>query len=135
MIEINWKPDRRQLRVFGLVMLALFLAAGGLLAWRFGTTVFYVCGAIGLVFALSGLLVPPLARVLYVLWMGIGFCIGSVVMPILIALIYYGVLTPIGLALRARGRDSMQRRRREPGASYWLDIRHRTEPRSYERQF
>ncbi|MBN1868216.1 hypothetical protein JW916_13100 [Candidatus Sumerlaeota bacterium] len=136
LIEIDWKPDRRRLRTFGLVMLPLLAAIGAILAWRFrAPTVFYVCAGIGAISALSGLASPPLARVLYVAWMGIGLAIGSVVMPILVAIVYFGVITPIGLALRLAGRDSMRRRRLPPGESYWVELHHRTEARFYERQF
>ena len=136
LIEINWKPDRKQLRTFGLVMLVCFAVIGLLLAWRFhSVTVLYVCLGIGCVFVIGGFLVPPLGRALYLFWMGIGFVVGSIVMPILIGIIYYLVLTPIGLVLRWRGRDSMRRRRATPGESYWVEFPHRTEPKSYERQF
>jgi hypothetical protein len=71
---------------------------------------------------------------LYWLWMGVGFVIGSVVGRLLLALCYYGVLTPIALVMRLRGRDALRLRRREC-ESYWVDLPPPPPPERYERQF
>jgi hypothetical protein len=66
--------------------------------------------------------------------MGVGFVIGSVVGRLLLALCYYGVLTPIALLMRLRGRDALRLRRREC-ESYWVDLPPPPPPERYERQF
>jgi hypothetical protein len=67
--------------------------------------------------------------------MGLALVLGYVVGPVVMALVYYGVLTPIAWVLRARGSDPLQRRRKPAGESYWTPLEHRTDVRSYERQF
>ena len=74
---------------------------------------------------LVGLRVVPLTayRVLMIATWPIGF----VVLPLLIALIFYGVFTPMGLMFRWLGRDAMGRRIDRNAKSYWVD---RGAPRS-----
>ena len=134
--KINWNPSPRELRKFGLTLLIAFPLVGLVLSvlkfesWR----PFHICAGAGLFVSFCAFCLPPLGRLLYKLWMGIAFVLGTVVAPVFMGVIYFLIFTPMGLALRAFGKDSMLRRGRG-SASYWTPIRHRTTPRSYERQF
>lgn len=140
MIEVKWHADKRDLLHFALILALGFPLVGLVLAWRSGETAFsnwtpfFVCAAIGWSAALVVLILPPVGRLLYMGWMGIGFALGKVVGPVVVSLLYFVVVTPIGLALRLSGRDSLQRRKPE-GDSFWLEVEHKTRPRSYRRQF
>ncbi|HUT24595.1 MAG TPA: SxtJ family membrane protein [Sumerlaeia bacterium] len=136
LVKINWKPDRKELRKFGVVMMAAFPVIGALLAWRafHSAAPFWVCLGIGLVFLLSSFLSPPLGRVLYRGWMALAFALGAVVSPVVLGAVYFLILTPIGLILRLCGRDPLQLRKGSR-PSFWREIRHRTETSDYERQF
>lgn len=53
-------------------------------------------------------------------WMGIGELLHRIVSPIALGLLYFGMITPLALALRLGQRD-MLRLRFEPGSdSYWI---------------
>jgi hypothetical protein len=135
-VEINWKPSRRELRKFGLTLLVLFPLLGAFLAWRLGRMgIFYGCAGVGVLVELLVLCVPRVGLWLYKGWMGLAFVMGYVVGPLMMALIYFGAVTPIALILRVRGNDPLQRRRKPAGESYWAPLEHRTDVRSYERQF
>jgi Saxitoxin biosynthesis operon protein SxtJ len=134
LIEVNWSPSKRELRNFGLTMLVAFPCFGAILGLiKHSFAPLMVCLPLGVVFAVCAILLPPVGRLLYKGWMGIGVVMGIVVAPVLLSLIYYLVFTPIGLGLRLMGKDPMGRRR-APG-SYWHPVEHRTTVRSYERQF
>lgn len=135
LIEVNWNPNRKELRNFGLVMLVCLILVGALLAWKFESKpLFFYCGGAGVAVALISIFLPSLGRVLYKIWVGIGFCMGYVVFPFFMGVIYFLILTPIALALRLTGRDPLQRKK-PTSSSYWTKITHRTDKRSYERQF
>jgi hypothetical protein len=58
--------------------------------------------------------------------------IGWVMSHVILGIIYYLVLTPIGLLLRALGRDPLRRRFETGARSYWID---RGEEPAVERYF
>jgi hypothetical protein len=52
-------------------------------------------------------------------WMRLGELLQQVVSPVVLGVIFYGVFTPVGYAMRALGRDP-RKRPYEPGRpSYW----------------
>ena len=133
MIPINRNPGARDLRTFGVLLVVFTALVGGVALWRTGSMtvpVFIWCA--GGFLALVYHLVPALRRPVYVGWMYAAFPIGWTVSHLLMALIYFGVVTPIGLALRAFGRDPLARRFDPAARTYWS--RH-TPGRDVERYF
>ena len=108
-IEINWRPSNRDLRMFAVVQLVVAAVCAWLLHRRLGWDAAAI-GLIGLSLAgtVAGLVSPQLLRPLFVLWMVAAFPVGWVMSHLMLAVVYYGVVTPIGFALRLRGRDALQ---------------------------
>ena len=106
-------------RVFGLVFAGVFLfvAAWPLLdgaaprRWALGASA---------VFGLAALLKPALLAGLNRLWIRLGVLLGKVVSPIALGVLFYGVLTPIGVLMRLAGKDSLRLKRDSKASSYWL---------------
>ena len=130
LVQINWRPDRNELRKFGFISLVAFGLLGVWLFIRqsiFGVELSPGAARIGayLCWALAGgslagsLTVPETLRPLYVILTAISLPIGFVVSHVLMALIFYGLLTPIGLFFRITGRDALQRRIDPSAKSYW----------------
>jgi len=134
LVRIDWHPDGPALRRFGrTVLIGCFLIAA-VLGWGRGawTAARWVAG-VGVVVGGLGLTGRrAVALPLYRLWMGVGFVMGMVVSHVLMAVVWYLVLTPIGLALRLSGRDPLQQRARRE-ASFWRDLPPRDD--DFERQF
>jgi hypothetical protein len=115
-----WDPSNRVLRQF--VALGMALLAG--LAWgqlrRGNGLLASACLAVAVLAGPAALARPRLARPLFVGWMILASPVGWAVSRLALALLYYGVVTPLGLLLRLAGRDALGRRY-EPGlASYWV---------------
>ena len=145
-VEINWKPDWKQLRGFGWVCLVAFGAIGAwlffmhsLLGFEFGavsaTRAAYVLWALAAVCALLGLVAPKLLRPLYVGLMLISFPIGFVVSHVIMALLFYGLFTPIALIFRLIGRDALNRKFEPEATTYWVPHETGKEVKRYYRQF
>ena len=146
MIEINRAPSRRHLRVFGAGALVVFAALG---AWLFcAHRIFGVDvpapaaeGAAYLLWALAalaGLLAaaaPAGLRPLYLALSVVSLPIGWLVSHAVLALVYYGILTPIGLVMRLAGRDPLCRKFDPQARSYWIDRPAGREVKRYFRQF
>jgi len=122
MISINWNPSRRELRQFAGLCLVFF---GGIAAWmyaRHGVGPWPTAlGALAVGLGVPGLVFPRLLRPVYVGWMAAAFPIGWTVSHVLLGIIFYGVVTPIGLLLRVMGRDPMNRKLDRQAKTYWIE--------------
>lgn len=66
------------------------------------------------------LLRPSLLTAPNRLWMKFGLLLGRIVSPVVIGILYYGVITPFGIVMRLAGKDPL-RLKRDPGAAtYWI---------------
>jgi hypothetical protein len=139
--DTNWNPDTSALRSFaksliiGFPVLALVFA---LVSWfRAGAAPSWTpwLAAVGAGAGLLFGILPQIAKPFYLVWFFVACCMGIVVSNFLIAAFYYLVLTPIGLIMRALGRDPMKRRFDRTAATYWTDAEKRVDPQRYFRQF
>jgi hypothetical protein len=54
---------------------------------------------------------------------------------VLIIVLFYGVVTPVGLAMRAARKDPLRLRRDPQSSSYWIDCRDGSKTSDMRRQF
>jgi len=136
LIRIDTNPPRRQLNVFGLCWLVFFGAVGAIVLARgaAGGVAIAIWSAAVVVPAI-GLLVPAFMRVVYVGMAFAAWPIGLIVSFIILAVVYYLVMTPIGLLMRLFGRDPMSRRFRPDAETYWVAHRPADNTKRYFRQF
>lgn len=134
MIEPNWYPTHKQLRQFAIISLAGFGLIGAALRWRFGLEIApIVLWALGGVTFVAGMISPKAVLPIYSLLLGLSVPIGWVVSNLFLRIIFYGIMTPFGLVLRATGRDPL-RLKKPAGGSYWRDHEPRESLGSYYRQ-
>lgn len=129
------RPGKSELQWFGLVILTLFTVIGALLWWRMGAFSGAVTSwGIGVGMALAYYAIRPLRLPMYMLWMRLVLPIGIVISHVLLAVIYFGVISPMALLMRAFGRDKLERRFVSDTASYWSVHDETDEPSHYLRQ-
>ena len=132
--ELDTSP--RNLRKFGLVVGGVF----GLLAvwfwWRGKTFYPYVLiPSISLV--VFGLIWPKVLKQVYLVWMSLALVLGLIVSTALLMILFYLVVTPVGIVARLSGKDFLSRKLDPHATSYWI-VRDRSTPRQmkdYEQQF
>ena len=129
--ELNLRPTEKQLRQFGFVALVAF----GILGMTLGSSVAYGLWALGVLSALLSVLWPSGNRPLFVVLSLVAFPIGWALSHVVLALFFYGVLTPVGLLFRLLGRDPLDRAFDPERKSYWVDLAEVTDKRDYFRQF
>ena len=130
--HLDWRPGQPELRRFAVSMLVGFALLGLLAAWRHhhvGVTSFVLWG-IGAGLAAAAL-VPGLGRAAYLAVYVPTSLMGFVVSRILLTGIYFLVFTPLGLLLRAFGKDLLALRR---GGGGWSAHREPGGPEGYYRQ-
>ena len=133
-VSISWRPDAKALRKFGLVVI-IGLGLIGLLFQFYlqKTTTAYALYAAAAILGLPALTGTAIALPGYWLWMGIAFVMGNIMGRLLLSILFYGLITPMGFVKRLS--NDKLRIRRKPRESYWVDIRSEGEEGRYERLF
>jgi hypothetical protein len=120
MVEIKIKtPNNKELRSFALTISIALGIVGALVLWRRGP-IGFIFIAIGAMILLAGLVWPRSIAMLYKAWMALALVLGFFMNHIILALLYYIVLTPIGLLMRILNRDPLTLRFDCNAESYWI---------------
>jgi Saxitoxin biosynthesis operon protein SxtJ len=123
-------------REFGLIVGGAFTAIGG---WSFyrgrrGVLPVILLGTGG-VLMLLGAFLPVALVVPNRAWTGLAAVLSSITTPVILAIVFFGLVTPIGAIKRLFGWDPL-RRRANSEESYWsLYADQQRDVRHYERMF
>ena len=136
MIDMTRKPKPQDLRWFGAIMLVFFSALSAVARFKLhAPAVAATLVGVGTALAVVYYLIKPLRVPLYLAWMRIFFPLGWIVSHTIVAVIYYLVVTPIGVAMRVVGRDPMRRRFLRDAKTYWTPTRREASLSQYFRQY
>jgi hypothetical protein len=108
--------DRKFGITFGLILLAfafwqMFRGASGAQFWLLGA---------GLGFLAAAWLHPAWLAPLNRAWFRVGLALNGIMSPIIMALLYFGAVVPLGLLLRRNGKDLLQLEGQEGAETYWI---------------
>jgi len=140
--EVNWTPDTAARCAFarsliiGFPCVALvFLLAGWLAGKGWNVSFALKLGGLGAGAGVVFYAVPAIARPFYVVWYALACCIGLVVGNVVIALIFYVLVTGIGLLKRFGGLQSIRKAPDRLVKTYWIDAPPAPPAPRYYRQF
>jgi hypothetical protein len=121
LVQINRNPSRRELRQFGWIWMAFVAFFGAVVWFKFHNPALarWVWAA-AIAVPLVGWAIPSFMRVVFLGMSYLAWPIGFVVSHVILALVYFLVLTPIGLLMRLFGYDSMKKRFDREAGSYWV---------------
>lgn len=123
-------------REFGLIVGGVFtlLALWWLYRGKY-VSVAQVLVIVGATLVVLGLIIPRALVFPNKAWMKLAEGMSYVSTRIILAFVFFGVLTPIGLIKRAMGWDPLHRRAKS-SESYWRDYSKRqSDPRHFEKMF
>ena len=106
-------------RSFGLVF-TVFFAIVGLLPLIGGRGVRGWALGLGALFLAVALLHPAVLAPLARLWMKFGLLLHRIVSPIALGVMFFLVITPMGLLMRLFGKDPLRLRFDRSADSYWI---------------
>lgn len=131
-MPIPHTPPVNELRRFGLVTGAMIILFFGLLLpWLGHKDIlhwFQIAGPVGAVLIAWAMLHPASLSVIHRPWMAIAEKIGWFNSRIILLVLFYVILTPIGFIMRLSGKDPLSRTLDRQEQSYRI----RTEPRPKE---
>ena len=115
------RPTSTDLASFGLVLPAVFTVAGVVATRQFGLPALArTAWAVGAILTLLYWSVTALRWPLHEAWMAAVQPLGTLLSHLLVAAVFFGLVTPIGLLARALGRNALGRRRDARRSSYWV---------------
>lgn len=136
LVDKNREPSRLELRIFGLLIAAFLGLVGWLVLRRTGSTT-----AAGVIWGLTAAIVvfyyavPSARRMVYFAWMTAFYPLGWLISHVMLATIYFLVLTPMGLMMRLVRRDPLERTLEPNATSYWTAQPAEQNTDRYFRQF
>ncbi|MCP4547695.1 MAG: hypothetical protein GY835_14640 [bacterium] len=117
-----------QVVVMGLVGVVLHLLLHHILFAR-------IIWGLAAVILILGLTAPRLYRPIYRFGHWLGQLVGKLMLYVLLVPFYFVLFVPVSLYLKLRGRDPLQRTRREPGLTYWIPRRPKARDANIADQF
>ncbi len=132
----NIKSRKSDLRSFGLTMGAVTGLIGVVLLWR-GRDLYPYFLSVSGVFLASGLLLPGVLKPFHKAWMTLALMMGWVMTRVILFVLFFLVVTPLGLTARILGRDALGLKiDRDARSSYWIErTKEEVKKADYERQF
>ena len=129
------KTSDRDLRKFGLMVGGVFLLLGLLfLARHPNRTPYFVWP--GGILMIAGAIIPRAIKWIYIAWMSVAFVLGFVMAHVILALLFFLIITPLGLIARLSGKDFLSLKLDRSAKSYWIPRVKKTKTtEDYERQF
>ena len=107
-------------RSFGLVFFFVFIVIS-LWPLLHGDHIRIWAIIVSLVFLILGLINSRLLTPLNKLWFKFGMLLGAIIAPIAMGIVFFLVVTPVGLIMKIAGKDLLKTRYDKKSKSYWID--------------
>lgn len=109
--------SRSEARHFGLLVGGAFVVLGGVLWWR-GKHAAWVPAAVGAILVVAGIVAPTLLGPVHRVWMGGAERLSKITTPIVLGVVYFVAITPLGVVRRLLGKNSLDRSLTDD--TYWV---------------
>ena len=117
---MNYNKNKSSNKSFGIVFFFVFLLIGiyplindnSLRIWSL---------IVSLIFLILGLINSNILTPLNKIWFKFGILLGKIVSPIIMGVIFFLVVTPIGLLMRLFGKDVLNLKLNKKESSYWVE--------------
>lgn len=131
----NIKGNKSEWRKFGVTMGLILTLIGFFLLWKKNDYFEYVFLTAAFFF-ISGLLLPFLLKPVFKGWMALSVVMGYIMTRVIMVIIFYLMVTPIGLIASLTGKKFLDMKIDKSAKSYWIS-KEKTQKtqRDYEKQF
>ena len=119
--EINKSTNKS----FGIVFFIVFFLIGIYPLWNEDSVRVWSI-LISIIFLILGILNSKILTPLNIIWFKFGILLGKIISPLIMGVIFFLVVTPIGLLMRILGKDLLNLKTNKNN-SYWIE---KTDPKS-----
>jgi len=131
----NIKSAKNDIRKFGVTIGLFLMILAGYLFWR-GRDAFEIVLVSGIALCVLGLAIPTVLKPIYWIWMILAVILGWIMTRVILSLLFYIMITPIGLLSRLSGNRFLDLKWDKSKDTYWnyKDTKQMANE-DYERQF
>ena len=131
----NIKSEKSDLRKFGIIIGVILLVIAGFLFWKEKES-FQILLTFGVTLCILGIVIPFILKPIYWVWMIFATILGWIMTRVILNLLFYIIITPIGLIPRFFGKQFLELKWDKSKESYWnyRTIKH-LKMEDYEKQF
>ena len=129
------KTGKKELRSFGVTIGIILLLIAGFLFYKekesFQLFIYIASSFIGI-----GFIIPILLKPIYIIWMTFAIILGWFMTRVILSLLFFVIITPIGIILRLFGKDFLDIKKQAIEKSYWnIRTNGHLEKENFEKQF
>ena len=131
----NIKGDKSDWKKFGITIAIILAIIGFFLLWKKNNNYDYIL-YLAAAFFITGLILPSVLKPVYKVWMAISVVMGFIMTKVIMIIIFYLIVTPIGLIASLTGKEFLDMKIDKSAKSYWI-AREKTQniKADYEKQF
>ena len=131
----NIKSEKSDLRKFGITIGVILLIIAGFLFWKEKES-FQILLTFGVTLCILGIAIPIILKPIYWVWMIFATILGWIMTRVILSLLFYIIITPIGLILRFFGKQFLELRWDKSKESYWnIRTNEHLKKENYQKQF
>ena len=131
----NIKSEKSDIRNFGITLGIILLLISGFLFWKEKES-YQIFSGIGITLSLIAIAIPSVLKPVYWMWMIFGIILGWFMTRVILSLLFYIIITPIGLTLRLFGKQFLEVRWDKSKESHWnFRTNEHRQNENYEKQF
>ena len=128
------KSTKKELKQFSIVIGIVFVLIG-FYQFSFTNNSGFYSFSSGLLILIIGHLVPKVLLPFQKLWMIFSVIIGWIMSRVILTILFYFVMSPIGLFLRIMGKDILNKKLDTSSTTYWISKTKNTDINRYSKQF
>ena len=114
----NIKSNKEEIRKFGLLIGGVLIAISIFMLWKV-LAYYQLVFIIGISFILLGLIIPIVLKPIYIVWMTFATILGWIMTRVILTILFYLIVTPIGLIGRIFGAKFLDLSWNNDVKSYW----------------
>ena len=113
----NIPNSKKDIKSFGITIGIVLFIISGLLIY-YDNDAYQLIAIIASIFISLGFILPVLLKPIYFVWMTFAAILGWIMTRFILSIVFYFILTPIGLLTRMLGEDFLALKKL-PSDSYW----------------
>ena len=129
------RKDNKAIRDFGILIGFILLIITGILFYKERES-YILIFCLGIAFIGLGLGMPIILKPFYLVWMNFAVVLGWLMTRLILGLLFYVIVSPIGLISRLFGKEFLELKNSSLNSSYWnYKNSRRISHQNFEKQF